>query len=61
MEKPDEFEQKLVKLGITDEDFVEYGKLLKCVRGDVLKRQHCYATAIQFPRQYAQQASHYFY
>ena len=54
--KIDEFEQKLIKHGITDEDFVEYEKLLKRVRSNFSKRQHCYTTAIQIPRQYAEQA-----
>lgn len=56
MGKIDEFEQKLIKQGMADEDFIEYGKLLKRVRGNFLKRQHCYTTAIQFPHQYAEQA-----
>lgn len=56
MGKIDEFEQKIIKQGMTDEDFAEYEKLLKRVRGNFSKRQHCYTTAIQFPRQYAEQA-----
>lgn len=56
MGKIDEFEQKLIKQGMTDEDFIEYEKLLARVRGSFSKRQHCYTTAIQFPRQYAEQA-----
>lgn len=56
MGKIDDFEQKLIKQGMTDEDFLEYEKLLKRVRGNFSKRQHCYSTAIQFPRQYAEQA-----
>ena len=56
MGKIDEFEQKIIKQGMTDADFVEYEKLLKRVRGNFSKRQHCYTTAIQFPRQYAEQA-----
>lgn len=56
MGKIDEFEQKLIKQGMTDADFVEYEKLLKRVRSNFSKRQHCYTTAIQFPRQYAEQA-----
>jgi len=56
MGKIDDFEQKLIKQGMTDEDFLEYEKLLKRVRGNFLKRQHCYTTAIQFPCQYAEQA-----
>ena len=56
MGKIDDFEKKLINQGMTDEDFVEYEKLLKRVRGNFSKRQHCYTTAIQFPRQYAEQA-----
>ncbi len=56
MGKIDDIEQKLIKQGMTDEDFLEYEKLLKRVRGNFSKRQHCYATAIQFPHQYAEQA-----
>lgn len=56
MGKIDDFEQKLIKQGMADEDFLEYEILLRRVRGDFSKRQHCYTTAIQFPRQYAEQA-----
>ena len=56
MGKIDEFEQHIIKHGMTEEDFVEYEKLLKRVHGNFLKRQHCYTTAIQLPSQYAQQA-----
>ena len=56
MGKIDEFEQKLIQQGMTDEDLVEYGKLLKRVRGNFAKRQHCYTTAIQFPNQQGEQA-----
>lgn len=56
MGKIDDFEQKLIKQGMTDQDFMEYEKLLRRVRGNFSKRQHCYTTAIQFPSQYAQQA-----
>ena len=56
MGKVDDFEQKLITQGMTAEDFLEYEKLLKRVRGNFSKRQHCYTTAIQFPRQYAEQA-----
>lgn len=56
MGKIDVFEQKLIKQGMSDADFIEYEKLLKRVRGNFSKRQHCYTTAIQFPRQYAEQA-----
>lgn len=56
MGKITEFEQKIIKQGMTDEDFVEYKKMLKRVRSNFSKRQHCYTTAIQFPHQYAEQA-----
>lgn len=56
MGKIDEFEQKIIKQGMTDADFVEYEKLLKMVRGNFSKCQHCYTTAIQFPLKYAEQA-----
>ena len=56
MSKIDEFERKIIKQGMTDEDFADYQKLLKRVRGNFLKRQHCYTTAIQFPTKYADQA-----
>ena len=56
MSKIDEFEDKLIKQGMTDDDFEEYKKLLKRVRGNFGKRQHCYTTAIQFPPKHANQA-----
>lgn len=56
MGKIDEFEHRIVQQGMTDDDFAEYEKLLKRVRGNFSKRQHCYTTAIQFPSQYAEQA-----
>ena len=56
MGKIEEFEQKIIKYGMNEEDFAEYGKLLKRVRSNFLKRQHCYTTAGQFPRKYAEQA-----
>lgn len=56
MSKIAEFEQNLIQQGMTDEDFLEYGKLLKRVHDNFSKRQHCYTTAIQFPQQYAEQA-----
>ena len=56
MGKIDEFEQKLIKQGMTQEDFAEYEKMLKRVPGNFLKRQHCYTTAVQFPKKYAEQA-----
>ena len=56
MSKIDEFEHQLIEHGMTDEDFVEYEKLLKRVRGNFFKRQHCYTTAIQFSYQHSEQA-----
>ncbi len=56
MSKIDELEQKIIKQGMTDENFAEYQKILKRVRGNFLKRQHCYTTAIQFLPEYADQA-----
>lgn len=56
MGKIDDFEQKLITQGMTDQDFAEYEKLLRRVRDNFLKRQHCYTTAIQFPLHYAEQA-----
>jgi len=56
MGKIDEFEQKLIKQRMTEEDFAKYEKMLKRVRGNFLKRQHCYTTAVQFPKKYAEQA-----
>lgn len=56
MSKIDELEQKIIKQGMTDEDFAEYQKMLKRVRGNFSKRQHCYTTAIQFSPQYTDQA-----
>ena len=56
MGKIDELEQKIIANGMTDEDFAEYEKLLKRVRGNYSKRQHCYTTAIQFSKEYTEQA-----
>ncbi|MBO5358077.1 MAG: tetratricopeptide repeat protein [Clostridia bacterium] len=56
MSKIEEFEQNIIKSGMTDEDFLEYAKLLKRVQGNFSKRQHCYTTAIQFQPKYAEQA-----
>lgn len=56
MSKIDEFEQKIIKNGFTEEDLKEYEKLLTRVRDNFLKRQHCYSTAIQFPVEYTEQA-----
>lgn len=56
MSKIEEFEQKLIKQGMTDDDFLEYIKLLKRVHSNASKRQHCYTTAIQFQPKYTEQA-----
>lgn len=56
MSKIENFEQKIILNGMTDEDFIEYEKLLKRVRSNFSKRQHCYTTAIQFPCEHADQA-----
>lgn len=56
MSKIGEFEQYLIKQGMTDDDFSEYSNLLKRVHGNFSKRQHCYTTAIQFQAKYAEQA-----
>ncbi|MBE6665100.1 MAG: hypothetical protein E7603_02615 [Ruminococcaceae bacterium] len=56
MSKIDQFETEIILNGMTDEDFIEYEKLLKKVRTPFSKRQHCYTTAIRFPCEYAEQA-----
>jgi hypothetical protein len=49
MRKIEEFEQKIIKHGMAEGDFEEFKKLLRRVRDNFLKRQHCYTTAIQLP------------
>lgn len=56
MGKIDEFERKIIEQGMTDDDFLEYKKMLKRVNDNFSKCQHCYTTAIQLPRKYAEQA-----
>lgn len=56
MSKIEELEQKIIKQGMTLDDFEEYKRLLRRVRGNFLKRQHCYTTAIQFSPQHEKQA-----
>ncbi len=56
MGKIDEFERKIIEQGMTDEDFIEYEKMLKRVRDNFSKRQHCYTTAIQLPEKDSKQA-----
>ena len=49
MTKIEEYEKKLIKEGMPKEAYTEYEKLLKRVRGNFLRLQHCYTTAVQFP------------
>lgn len=49
MSKIEEFEQKIIMHGMVEGDFEEFKKLLRRVRSNFLKRQHCYTTAIQLP------------
>lgn len=56
MSKIEEFEQALIRNGMTDQNFEEYKILLKRVRGNYAKRQHCYTTAIQFHQKDTDQA-----
>ena len=55
MGKIDELESRIIKQGMSDDDFEEYKKLLKRVRSNFGKRQHYYTTAIQFPTKNANQ------
>lgn len=56
MSKIEELEKKMMKNGMTEDDFVRFKSLLRYVRSDFLKNQHCYTTAVQFPKENAQQA-----
>lgn len=56
MSKISDFEDKLIKNGMSNEDFEEYKKLLKKVRGNFAKQQHCYNTATDFPPEHIAQA-----
>ena len=49
MTKIEAYENKLIKEGMTKEAYAEYETLLKRVRGNFLRLQHCYTTAVQFP------------
>ena len=49
MTKIEEYENKLIKEGMPKEGYAEYETLLKRVRGNFLRLQHCYTTAVQFP------------
>lgn len=56
MTKIEEFEKRMIKEGLTEDDYDEYDKLLKRVRGNFLRLQHCYKTAVQFPQKRYEQA-----
>ena len=49
MTKIEAYENKLIKEGMPKEGYAEYETLLKRVRGNFLRLQHCYTTAVQFP------------
>ena len=49
MTKIEAYEKKLIKEGMPKEAYAEYEALLKRVRGNFLRLQHCYTTAVQFP------------
>lgn len=49
MTKIEEFENRVRKSGMTEEDLKEYEKLLRRVRGNGSRRQHCWNTAVSFP------------
>ena len=55
MSKIEEYEKKLIKEGMPKEAYAEYETLLKRVRGNFLRLQHCYTTAVQFPINRAQE------
>ncbi len=56
MSKIEEFKNKIIEQGMSDEDFIELQKLLKRTKSNYHRRQHCYTTAIQFPLENAEQA-----
>ncbi len=56
MTKIEEFEKHLIQKGLSDADFEAYKQLLRRVRGDFSKCQHCYTTAIQFPKKRSDEA-----
>lgn len=55
MTKIEEYEKKLIKDGVPKEGYAEYEALLKRVRGNFLRLQHCYTTAVQFPNNRSQE------
>ncbi len=56
MTKIEEFEQNLIRHGMSNAGFEEYKKLLCRVRGNFSKCQHCYTTAIQFSPKFSKEA-----
>lgn len=50
------FENKLKKTGLYENALTEYAKLLKRVRGNFYRLQHCYTTAIDFSTKYWEDA-----
>lgn len=56
MSKIEELENVIIRDGLSKANFEEYKKALKRVRGNFLKLQHCYTTAIQFPVKRSEQA-----
>lgn len=55
MTKIEAYENKLIKEGMSKEAYAEYEALLKRVRGNFLRLQHCYTTAVQFPTKRSQE------
>ena len=55
MTKIEAYENKLIKEGMPKEAYVEYETLLKRVRGNFLRLQHCYTTAVRFPTKRSQE------
>ena len=49
MTKIEEFENRIMKSGITEANLIEYEKLLRRVGGNFNRRQHCWNTAASFP------------
>ena len=56
MTKIEEFENRIINSGLTDEDIQEYEKLLRRVRSNFNRRQHCWNTAASFPPRRAEEA-----
>ena len=55
MTKIEAYENKLIKAGMPKEAYAEYEALLKRVRGNFLRLQHCYTAAVQFPTKRSQE------